>query len=310
MPAPRKRRAVRRPTVNRRVRRSSNLSTIFVLLLLVAFALIYTFGGHFFTSGNPYFPEEGEIFVHFIDVGQGDATLIRTAHHAVLIDGGEPRYGQQIVRFLRDAGVTRLDYVVATHPHSDHIGGLIAVLNQKEVGQVIMPDATHNTVAFENFLAAIDNHHHRVRIVSVGDRLTAGLIDLHVLAPIVRDVPWATHELNDASVVLRMVYGTTSFLFTGDAERASEAAMLAGGHMLASTVLHVGHHGSQTSTTQAFLDAVNPVVAVISYGVGNQHGHPHPTVLARLYEAGVRILRTGELGNILLVTDGANVTLY
>jgi competence protein ComEC len=279
------------------------------MIILAVFALIYTFGDRFGQS-TPFLPQEGEIFVHFIDVGQGHATLVQSMHHAVLIDGGEPRYGQMLVTYLRNAGVVRLDYVVATHPHSDHIGGLISVLNQKQVGTVIMPDATHNTVAFENFLSAIENHNHHVRIVSAGASFGAGLIQMSVLGPIERAAPWATHELNNASVVLRMVHGGTSFLFPGDAERESEAAILARGEDIRSTVLLAGHHGSRTSTTQDFLDAVEPSIVVISSGAGNIHGHPHAEVIDRLNAANIRILRTDEMGHILLSTNGEEIRLW
>jgi len=277
------------------------------MLMLVMLAVVFHFfGDRVFPEQSPVLPGPGEIFVHFIDVGQGDATLIQSRDHAVLIDGGEPRYGQHVISYLRSAGVTRLDYVVATHPHSDHIGGLIAVLAQKEVGRLLMPDATHNTVPFENFLAAIENHDIPVTIPAIGDRISAGIIYMTVLAP----TPGHHANLNNASIVLRMVHGATAFLFTGDAEVASEQAMLAGGHNLQAHVLGVGHHGSRTSTTQEFLDAVNPVAAVISAGRNNQHGHPHREVLDRLNAANVRILRTDERGSILMSTDGEEIRFW
>jgi len=277
------------------------------MIILIAFAVFFHFGGdRLFPGDNTHIPVQGEIFVHFIDVGQGDAVLIQSQDNAVLIDAGEPRYGQQVVTYLRNAGITRLDYIVATHPHSDHIGGLTHVINQLEVGRVIMPDATNNTVAFENFLTAIENHQVPVTIVSAGDEITSGIIHMSVLAPAA-----GTHaNINNASVALRMVHGNTSFLFTGDAETASEQAMTAGGNTLRSTVLHVGHHGSRTSTTQEFLNAVSPVAAVITSGAGNTHGHPHRDVLDRLNAAGIRILRTDERGTIVFYTDGTEVRLW
>jgi beta-lactamase superfamily II metal-dependent hydrolase len=282
------------------------------MIVLAIFALVYFFGGdRLFPARTPFLPTGEHIFIHYIDVGQGNAVLIQSADHAVLIDAGEARYGTRVVTYLREAGVTRLDYVVATHPHSDHIGGLIAVINQKEVGYVIWPDATNNTVAFENLMAAIINHDINTRTVTAGDRINAGIIDLAVLAPAGQHVPRANNDLNNTSVALRLVYGDTAFLFTGDAERAAEEAMIAAGFNLRSTVLLAGHHGSNTSTTQAFLDAVDPLVVVISSGAGNTHGHPHPAVIARLEEHGVqRILRTDELGDILLTTDGMEVRLW
>jgi competence protein ComEC len=309
MPTPRKRptAARRRQPAKRRSIVSANRSFFIIMVILALFAAVFTFfGDRFFPESTPNLPGQNEIFVHFINVGQGDATLIQSADHAVLIDGGEPRYGQQIVTYLRNAGVTRLDYVVATHPHSDHIGGLVTVLGNMDVRRVVMPDAANNTVAFENFLAAMENHDIPVTIPTVGDRLAAGIINMTVLAPTA-----GTHaNINNASIALRMVHGHTSFLFTGDAEAASEQAMLAGGHELRSTVLHVGHHGSRTSTSQAFLDAVSPVAAVISAGAGNIHNHPHRDVLDRLNAANVRILRTDERGTVVITTDGNDVRLW
>jgi len=281
-----------------------------VLLFLAGFALLYTFAGDYlFGTDDTVLPVTGEVIVHFIDVGQGHATLIQSPDNAVLIDGGEARHGTHMVNYLRNAGVTRLDYVVATHPHADHIGGLIHVLNQMDVGTVIMPDATNNTVTFERFMEAILNHDHNVRFVTVGDQLNAGDIRLAVLGPILRDTPWPRNRLNDASVVLRMQHGQMAFLFTGDVERAGEEAMLASGRNLRADVLHVSHHGSNTSTIQAFLDAVSPSIAVISSGEGNTYGHPHPAVLARLEAANIRVLRNDQRGDILLKSTGTEIIL-
>jgi competence protein ComEC len=278
-----------------------------VMVILVMFSLMFTFcGDRFFPGSTPLEVGHNEIIIHFIDVGQGDATLIHSHDHAILIDGGEPRYGQQVINYIRDQGITRLDYVVATHPHSDHIGGLVHVISQMEIGTLLMPDAENNTVAFENLLAAIENHNIPVVIPSVGDRITAGIIHMTVLAPTAG--PHA--NVNNASVVLRLVHGNTSFLFTGDAETEAEQAMLASGQILQSTVLKVGHHGSHTSTSQAFLDAVSPVAAVISVGSGNTFNHPRREILDRLNAANVRILRTDERGTIILSTDGTEIVLW
>ena len=241
MPAPRRRNTLsaprRRQPTRRPVNRAANRSFFMVAIILFVFAIMSTlFGDRFFSTVRQ--PADNIIYIQFIDVGQGDSTLIHTRNHAVLIDGGERRYGQRVISYIRRAGITRLDYVIATHPHSDHIGGLIHVLSQVEIGTLIMPDVTHNTETYLDFLAAIENHNIDVHFPEIGDRIVAGLIDMTVLAPL----PGHHPILNDASVAVRMDYGNASFLFTGDAESASERAMVNGSIPINAHVLHVGHH--------------------------------------------------------------------
>jgi len=175
-----------------------------------------------------------------------------------------------------------------------------------EVGYVIMPDVSHNTQTYLNFLAAIDSNNIDVIFPNPGDRVRAGIIDFEVIAP-PNPHPGPQANLNNASVVLRLEHGQTSFMFTGDAERELENWMLDSGANLSANVLNLGHHGSRTSTTQAFLDAVNPTAAVISLGVNNIHGHPHREVIDRLNERGIRIYRTDQMGHIRMITNGEHI---
>ena len=271
------------------------------MALVLAFALAYVF---IFVGPSPLMPGDNEIIVAFLDVGQGDSILIRSRDNAVLIDGGDTNQGPAVLEYLRQAGISRLDYVIATHPHSDHIGGLIPVMNRVEVGRVLMPDVVHTTATFENFLGVIENNQIPVTAPMAGDNFRAGIIDFTVLAP---GAGFA--NLNDASIVIRLDHGETSFIFTGDAEVGSERSMLASGLDLHADVIKIGHHGSRTSSSGAFLDGVQPAVAVISVGRGNRFGHPHPEVLERLVYRGIAILRTDELGTIVLATDGENIVL-
>jgi len=277
------------------------------MLFILVIALAYHFAAdRLFQRGDAIVLADGEIMVSFIDVGQGDSTLIRSRNNAVLIDGGEHSARNTVLNYLRDAGVQRLCYVVATHPHSDHIGGLVTMLGRVEVGSVVMPDVQHDTPTFENFLAAIENNDIPVIIPEPRDIISAGIINLVVVAP-PDPHPGAQNNLNNASIVLRLLHGQRSFLFTGDAESELEAWMVQSGINLSSDVLQVGHHGSRTSTTEIFLDAVNPRIAVISMGANNRHGHPHPDITERLNTRQIGILRTDRQGTIRMLSDGTEI---
>ena len=249
---------------------------------------------------------DGSISVHFIDVGQGDATLIQTGAGNILIDGGDRRTADAVVRYLREAGVDRIAYVIATHPHADHIAGLVNVINTFDVGTIIMPRVAHTTATFERLLDAIESKDVTVQEPVAGNSLTLGETVFTIVAP----NSTGYRNLNNYSVSVRVSHGSVAFLFTGDAEAESENEMLAGNHNLSAQVLHVGHHGSNSSTTQTFLDAVSPEIAVISLGAGNSYGHPHAEVVNRLEGAGVTIYRTDLWGTIVMSSDGTNLTIH
>jgi len=261
-------------------------------------------------GGQAVMPDGGEVVVHFIDVGQGDSVLVQTQYGSVLIDGGDNHMGERVVGYLRSVGVTELAYVVATHPHADHIGGLIAVLNQMPVGMLIMPPVAHTTLTFERFLDAIEDNNVPLREPVVGSNFSIDTsMGLSAVFTIIAPNSEGHGNLNDYSVGLRLDFGDTSFIFTGDAEVVSEFEMMAAGHRLSADVLYVGHHGSNTSTAQEFLDAVNPRVVVISVGEGNRYGHPHNAVMSRLRTAGAEIYRTDLHGNIAVVSDGMSLRI-
>ncbi len=242
----------------------------------------------------------GELEVHFIDVGQGDAIYIQTPEQNVLIDGGGR--GHTVVEYLQARDVVQLDLVIGTHPHADHIGGLINVMQVFPVEEVIDPAVVHTTQTFEEYLTLIDSSNITFTEGRAGlTRDLGGGARLDLLHP---TQPSSAH-LNNASIVAQLSYGEATFLFTGDIEQQGESELLyRGGHLLESDVLKVAHHGSGTSTSSAFLNAVEPEIAVIMCGEDNPYGHPHPRVLELFNDRGVEVYRTDTHGSIVFVTDG------
>ena len=242
--------------------------------------------------------------VHFIDVGQGDCILIEDGTSAMLIDAGNPENGSDIVSYIKKLGINRLDFVIATHPHADHIGGMADVINAFDIGKLIMPKVEHTTRTFENLLLTIRNKGLKITAPVPGTEYRLGNTSFTILAP----NSSSYKNLNDYSVVVRLTYGSTSFLFTGDAEQTSEKEILAKGYNIKSDVLKVGHHGSKTSTTTRFLDAVSPRYAVICVGANNQYGHPAPETLSKLAERGIKVYRIDEAGTIIATSDGKSIS--
>jgi competence protein ComEC len=241
----------------------------------------------------------GELQVHFIDVGQGDSILILAPDgKAMLIDGGEADSG--VVQYLKNKGINRLDLVVATHPHADHIGGLIQVLKTIPVAKVVTNGQPTTTKTYENFLDAVAAAKAEYAEVKRGDSLRLGDLVFAVLNPTGTN----GDDLNDNSVVLRLVYGKVSFLFTGDAQVQAEASMSVSSFSpVQATILKVGHHGSRTASSQAFLDLVKPEIAIYSASKGNPYGHPHAETIAALLAVGAKIYGTDVNGTVIVTTD-------
>lgn len=247
--------------------------------------------------------ESGSFTIHFIDVGQADSALVTCDGHSMLIDGGNADDSNLVYSVLQRETNRHLDYVVGTHAHEDHIGGLSGAFEADTADVTFCPVTEYDSKAFRNFKTRADERGGGITIPAVGDTFTLGEASVTVVA--VNSVP---EDTNNTSIVIRIVYGDTSFLFTGDAEQETEEKILETGQDIESTVLKVGHHGSSTSTSQAFLDAVSPTYAVISCGKDNSYGHPHSETLAKLSSAGVEVLRTDELGDIYCTSDGTEVT--
>ena len=247
-------------------------------------------------------PSSGSFTVHFIDVGQADAALIMCEGKTMLIDGGNADDSNLMYTYLSKLGVDQLDYVIGTHAHEDHIGGIAGALNYAGVNRVLCPVTSYSTKAFNNFVKAVQNRGQSITIPSVGDQFTLGSANCQVLAVN------STSDTNESSIVLRITYGSTSFMFTGDAEQEAENMILNRSFELKSDVLKVGHHGSASSTSYRWLREVDPDYAVISVGKDNSYGHPTETVLSRLRDADVTTYRTDLQGDIICTSDGRTIT--
>lgn len=250
-------------------------------------------------------PGEG-LTIHFIDVGQADCALLACDGEYMLIDGGNRDDGQLVVSYLQQQGVEELKAVVCTHAHEDHVGGLPSVLAVYPTQAVYAPTNTYASKVFDSFLYYTDQQRLSVTIPAPGDELTLGGATLTVLGP-VKSYP----DANNTSIVLKAVYGNTSFLFTGDMETQAETDMLdywEGRMDFDCDVLKVGHHGSSTSTSYRLLHEVTPAHGVISVGEGNDYGHPHKEPLSRLKQAGVVLLRTDQLGHVIAESDGETIS--
>ena len=243
-----------------------------------------------------------DLKVHFLDVGQGDSIFIELpTNETILIDASIKDASNKIINYLREENVSKIDYVFATHPHSDHIGGMSAVIKAFDIGQIYMPKAVTTTKTYENLLLTIKDKNLKIKTAKAGNTI----IDTDDLKLVVLAPNQDSYEsLNNYSIVLKLTYKEKSFLFTGDAETLSEKEITGD---VEADVLKVGHHGSRTSTSQAFLNKVNPSYAVISVGLNNDYKHPHQEVLDRLEKKNIKIYRTDQNGDIMFTTDGYNI---
>lgn len=241
----------------------------------------------------------------YLDVGQGDSELVQLPDGKVmLIDAGEPDQGSKVVSDIKALGISRIDYLVATHPHADHIGGMADVIRTFDIGEVWSPNATANTQAFESFTGAVAAKGLTINAGSKGKDIVAPgttSYDIQILGP---DASVSSEDLNNYSLVIRVRFGQTSFLFTGDAPK-DEIAGDVGEHV---DVLKVAHHGSDTGTDASLARTLSPKIAVISYGLGNDYGHPKQGVLDALAACGAQVLGTGANGTVTVTSDGTNVS--
>jgi competence protein ComEC len=263
---------------------------------------VFTNTGHTHLADN-----EGKLSVYFLDVGQGDSTLFVIDGKTILIDAGEVDMGDRVVSDLRKLGVTRIDLLVATHPHSDHIGGMQTVLAAFPVGQVLDAGLPHPSPIYEHFLETIDRKNIPYRVAERGQTIDVDpALRVVVLSPPAQRIG---DDPNINSLVLRISYGTIDFLMTGDLGGEGEDALTTSGYPLDAEILKVGHHGSSSSTSPGFLARVRPEMGVIFVGEDNPYGHPHRETLDLLKESGVTLYRTDRDGTVVVRTDGMSYSV-
>lgn len=257
------------------------------------------------TQTNNKVTQIDKLEVHYIDVGQGDATLIKCGDSSMLIDAGGDDKGTLVQNYIKKQGVKSLDYLIVTHPDSDHCGGADVIITKYDIGKVIMPNYAKDTATYRDVIKAMDNKRYKVTDPVVGDTYELGDSKFTIIAPNKEDYGDAA---NNYSVGILLSHGDKKFLFTGDAEEEAEGDILDNGIDISADVYKAGHHGSKTSSTQDFVEAIDPEYAVISCGENNEYGNPDAATLNTLRALNVKVFRTDEQGSLIATSDGKKIT--
>lgn len=284
-----------------------------ILLILIIMVCTYFYEEYFqedTTKNEVEYRQNQEVkinpnnlVIHFVDVGQGDCILIGQNNEYVLIDAGNNEDGQLLVEYFKELGVKKFKYVIGTHAHEDHIGGIDNIINNFELDKFYMPDVITTTKTFEDVLDALLKKQKAFDTPKIGDKFKLNDLEFEVLY-----LGTDKSDLNDTSIVLKLTYKNTTYLFMGDATSKVEKILINEGKDLSSDVLKVGHHGSQYSSTATFLKKVNPSYAVIQVGQDNEYDHPKQVTLDKLNKLNTLTYRTDEQGTIILTSDGENIT--
>ncbi len=272
-----------------------------ILIVVIAFCCC----GCMFENTDTGYTTNGDIVrVHFLDVGQGDSIFIELPQNkTMLIDASTNAYGEGVAEYIEDKGYSKIDYLVATHPHADHIGGMTDVVEEFSIGEIYMPKVSSTTKTYKNLLKAIKAKGNKINTAKAGNTIYSdSILKIDILAP----NSDSYEDLNNYSVVIKLTYGSKSFLFMGDAEMLSEDEIDSD---VSADVLKVGHHGSSTSSSEDFINRVNPKYAVISCGEDNSYGHPHKETMQTLEKYKVEVFRTDTMGTIIATTNGTNLEI-
>lgn len=280
-----------------------------ILIPLLIFLTVAFFIYAYFHPVQGYLAADDRLSVHYIDVGQGDSVFLAADGETMLIDCGEDHETDKVISYLEELGVRKLDYVICTHPHSDHMGGMYKVIGSFETGEVIIPHLDDEDIPtsryFERFLDACEENGCRLEEAEAGRIISLGDARAEVIAPLSSSYS----SINDYSVSLFITHGKRSFIFTGDAEKYSENEMAMSGRLRHADVYKAGHHGSDTSSSPGFLEVISPSVAVISCGEGNSYGHPCDITLERIAEYTDKVYRTDLCGTIVIESDGEELAV-
>lgn len=278
------------------IKKSFHIILNFILIILLFQCSINT-------KENNIQINKNTLQVHFIDVGQGDSILIQVNNKNLLIDSGPNKSEDKLKKYLKKLNISKFDYIIATHPHEDHIGNMSYIINNFHVLNFYAPKVENSTKAFETMVESLIRKDLKIKVLKANIKS----IDLgkNIVVDVFSPSSNSYEDLNNYSPIVKISYGNTSFLFTGDAEELSENEVLNAGFDLKCDVLKIGHHGSSSSTSEKFLKASNPSIAVISVGEDNTYGHPTDTVLSRLKET--KIYRTDINGNIVITSDGLSL---
>lgn len=273
------------------------LSSIFIVIIFILF---------FNINNNANF--KNKMIIHYIDVGQGDCILIQVNNKNLLIDSGPSTNRKDLLNYLKKINIKKFDYIIATHPHDDHIGNMDTIIKRYDVEEFYSPKVITSSDTFDSLISALVDKNLKINVLKKGtNQINLGKnTTFKVLSP---SKDFTSDNLNNYSPIIKINFLNNSFLFTGDAETSDENLVLFENNDLNADILKVGHHGSSTSTSLDFLNLVNPSVAIISVGKNNSFGHPSNEVLSLLDKSNIKTLRTDISGNIIVISDGKNISI-